>query len=171
MIQKPLFVFCIIFLFAGAVSAQRTVTNADLEQYKQKRLQADKDYRENYERLGMPSPEELEKRREASRAETAKLYDKLRTERLEAAKLSTMEAAANAQIVQSTQFVPVAVPYGVPGGYVFYPNGRFARSNRFRGVTQGYFAGGQFWPTGSLTKPGPILRIGSSGRSIHGIRR
>lgn len=55
-----------IFSFAQTTpntkKARKTVTNADLEKFRQKRLQAEKDYRENYKRLGMPSPEELEQR-------------------------------------------------------------------------------------------------------------
>lgn len=47
--------------FAQAQTARRTVTNADLEKYRQKRVRAEADYRANYEKLGMPSPEELEK--------------------------------------------------------------------------------------------------------------
>src|SRR5687768_8751160 len=125
MIQRPLFVFCLIFVFVSFLSAQRTVTNADLEKYKQTRLQADKDYRDNYQRLGLPSPEELEKRREASRAETERLYDKLREERIEAAKLAAMQAAATAQLAAATpQFIPFGIPYSDPA-YVFYSNGRF----------------------------------------------
>ena len=176
MIQKPIFVFCLIFLFAGFLSAQRTVTNSDLEKYKQKRLQADKDYRENYQRLGLPSPEELEKRREASRVEAEKLYDKLRAERIEAAKAAAMQAAANAQLAASTQFIPFAVPYSQPG-YVFYtngfyrnryyPNSRFSRFNRGNPIGLGYVGGGQFWPSGVRTFPRPIQVV----RPPHGPRR
>ncbi len=159
MIQKPLFVFCLIFFLAGSAAAQRSVTNADLEKYKQARLQAARDYRENYERLGMPSPEELEKRREASRLEAEKLYDKLRAERLETERLRAIQAAANAQIAASTQFVPYSVPYYNSGPYLFYSNGRFPRVNRVRRVGQGYVGGGQFWSTGPRTIPRPIRRL------------
>ena len=41
------------------ISQTRTITNADLEKYKQKRLAAEKELRENYRELGFPSPEEL----------------------------------------------------------------------------------------------------------------
>lgn len=47
--------------FAAAQTAKRTVTNADLEKFRQKREQAEADYRANYKKLGMPSPEELQK--------------------------------------------------------------------------------------------------------------
>ncbi len=50
------------FIAATAISSMaqnKTVTNADLEKYRQARLAAEREYRENYERLGMPSPTEL----------------------------------------------------------------------------------------------------------------
>jgi hypothetical protein len=65
--------------FFAAVCAQaqtnspRTVTNADLEKYRQARVKAEEDYRQNYERLGRPSPEELE-RREAERQKSLTAY-------------------------------------------------------------------------------------------------
>ena len=47
---------------AFAVGAQtKKVTNADLEKYRTERLKAEKDLRENYAKLGFPSPEELAK--------------------------------------------------------------------------------------------------------------
>lgn len=55
----------LIFVVSNIVLAQtakKTVTNEDLEKFKQKRLQAEAEYREKYKELGMPSPEELEKR-------------------------------------------------------------------------------------------------------------
>ena len=62
--KRLVFVLCSIFIAVGFVSAQtarRTVTNADLEKFRQKRLAAEQNYRDNYERLGFPSPEELQK--------------------------------------------------------------------------------------------------------------
>lgn len=164
-------VFIVSAMVGGAIAQGKTVTNADLEKYKQTRLQADRDYRDNYERLGMPSPEELEKSREASRLETEKLYDKLRAERLEAERLRAIQVAANAQIVTSTQFVPYGVPYYNGGSYMFYSNERFRRVNRVGRVGQGYFAGGQFWPTGPRTVPRPIVRVGPARGAVRSVRR
>lgn len=61
--------------FAAAQTAKRTITNADLEKFRQKRVQAEADYRANYEKLGMPSPEEIakqERERQAWLAEYSK---------------------------------------------------------------------------------------------------
>src|SRR4051794_5426541 len=81
--QRSLFVFCLMLGLAGYVTAQsKSVTNADLKTYQQDRLKADQEYRENYARLGMPSPEEIERRHEKSRVEMEKLSEKLRQEEL-----------------------------------------------------------------------------------------
>lgn len=80
----------IAVLFCGMVGSvlsvpgqTKSVTNADLEAFRQKRLQAEREYRENYSRLGMPSPEELEKRRVEDIKKLEELSEKLRSERLE----------------------------------------------------------------------------------------
>jgi hypothetical protein len=52
----------IVGSFAFAQTARRTITNEDLEKYRQARVKSEAEYRENYKKLGMPSPEELEKR-------------------------------------------------------------------------------------------------------------
>jgi hypothetical protein len=57
-------IFSLIFVtasLAAAQTARRTITNNDLEKYRQARVQAEADYRANYKKLGMPSPEELER--------------------------------------------------------------------------------------------------------------
>src|SRR5688572_27122381 len=76
----------VFFILATTVSLfaqSRTITNADLEKYRQVRLSAEREYRENYEKLGMPSPAELDRRREQSRIETEQLSGKLRAEQFE----------------------------------------------------------------------------------------
>jgi len=75
----------LLFLAAGmSIQAQsRTVTNADLEKFKQKRLAAERDYEENYEKMGFPSPEELERQLEQSRLAQQQLAARLATERIE----------------------------------------------------------------------------------------
>lgn len=58
-----------IFVISNIVLAQtakKTITNEDLEKFKQKRLQAEAEYKAKYKELGMPSPEELEKRNRES---------------------------------------------------------------------------------------------------------
>ncbi|CAN5218859.1 hypothetical protein BH20ACI2_BH20ACI2_22630 [soil metagenome] len=158
MTQRPLFVFCLIFLMAGTLAAQRTVTNASLERYKQDRLKAQRDYRENYERLGMPSPEELERRREKSMLESAALSARLRAERLEEERRLLALQVANSQFAAYTRYSQFGVSPYYNEPLVFLSSGRYQRYYGRRPVQQGYFAGGQFWSTGSRTASRPIVR-------------
>lgn len=81
--KQAIFVLGAILLLSGLTFAQiRTITNADLEKFRVKRVQAEKDLRENYEKLGFPSPEELERQNEESRRELDEFADQLRQERL-----------------------------------------------------------------------------------------
>lgn len=119
-----------ILICGMSVSAQtNTVTNSDLEKFRERRLKAERDYRENYERLGMPSPEEIEKQREEDISRTVELGDRLRRERLErelrSIELATL-AARNSE--RGVMFQPIIV--SEQGGY-------------FYGST--YFRGGQRW--------------------------
>jgi len=82
--------FILIFSFIAAVSASaqtRAVTNDNLEKFRQKRLAAERDLRENYERLGFPSPAELERQIEQSRVERGELAARLAAENLERERL------------------------------------------------------------------------------------
>lgn len=72
----------LIFSTSAFMFAQtRTITNADLESFRQKRLAAEKDLRENYEKLGFASPQELERQIEQSRIEREELAARLELER------------------------------------------------------------------------------------------
>ncbi len=55
MMKKQILLFMgLIFIFANVASAQRrAVTNADLEKFRQKRVQSEQEYRENYQKLGL----------------------------------------------------------------------------------------------------------------------
>lgn len=69
----------ILLSLAVAVSGQtKTVTNADLEEFRAKRIAAERELRENYEELGFASPEERARRIEEYRRQKAELVDELR---------------------------------------------------------------------------------------------
>lgn len=81
--KRTIFVLGLVFVFSGFVIAQtKVVTNADLEKFRQKRLQAERDLRENYRELGFSSPEEMERQNEESRREMTELSNNLREKRL-----------------------------------------------------------------------------------------
>ncbi len=82
--MKRLFIFCLIFGLGNTAFGQiKTITNADLEKFRQKRLAVEREYLENYERLGLPSPAELERQREQSNRERSELAARLEREQLE----------------------------------------------------------------------------------------
>lgn len=156
--NRLLFCFCISLLAATAAWSQgRQITNQDLEKYREARLAAERDLRENYEKLGFPSPAELERRREKSRVENDELAAKLRADRLEQERLDTQRAAtAPRAFIYSREIVRQNESY-FPGGY-YYTHTRPIVFPRQRGYVQGgYFAGGQFWPTGPRTPPQPLF--------------
>ncbi len=89
--MKIRLIFILTFSFVAIVTASaqtRTVTNDDLEKYRQTRVRAERDLRENYERLGFPSPAELEKQLEKSRAEKIELAARLEAENIERERLA-----------------------------------------------------------------------------------
>ena len=78
--------------------ASRTVTNTDLDRFKQQRLAAEREYRENYAELGFPSPEELDRQMEQSRIEREELSAKLREERIERERVAVDRVRAEAEL-------------------------------------------------------------------------
>lgn len=140
------FGFLLSAVVTVSVSAQqkRMVTNEDLEKFKSERLAAERDYRENYERMGFPSPEELEKRNEQRTRDLTEYASRLREQRI-------AEEYAAALGAQPNFGAPAPPPadyyrsnssnfyYSLPlplGGYYNYGNsGRYgnSRSNYPRG--------------------------------------
>ncbi len=105
--MKQLFILILILSAANLAASQtKTVTNSDLENFRQKRLKAERDYRENYEKLGFPSPAELERQNAESKRELAKLARRIEAENTQtenyyksrANNLLTEIAAVDAQI-------------------------------------------------------------------------
>jgi hypothetical protein len=175
MLTKLIILLSLLLATSGIVAAQRSLTNADLERYREARLRAERDYRQNYDKLGMPSPEELARRREDHIFQTSQVAARLRETRLEQERLEfeRYRAAREAQIITAYQQPVTSQFYGESFIYPYggYFNG--GRHGRYRGYQvlpqQGYFAGGQFWPTGPATRVRPIIRIGGGGG--HGRRR
>jgi hypothetical protein len=186
--KKTAAVLCVFFSLAIAgfsqQTARRTVTNGDLERFSQKRIEADREYRETYAAKGLPSPEQIEARRDAQVKEQLELAAKL-----EAADLERERLALAAMSLQQPQVISHGVPYDSPDyGDLGYGFGGFAGGfgNRFRGrgfgINQSYYAaGGMTWPaplTTGFTRPRPMFSRpvrgpigGPVGGSIGGHRR
>ncbi len=105
--MKQLFILALILAAANLAASQtKTVTNSDLEQFREKRFKAERDYRENYEKLGFPSPEGLERQNVESRRSLSELSRRIEAENAQnenyykarANNLLTEIAAVDAQI-------------------------------------------------------------------------
>lgn len=134
--KRLLFILCLFFVGSGAAAAQqrrqvRTITNQDLEKFRQTRLQAERDYRENYQKLGFPSPEELNRQREQDRKDRAELAGRIRREDLELEKIKNEAEFQQAQIdsLQSNR---------INQGYAYYNNGGYYGSYPLLGYGVGY---------------------------------
>ena len=156
--MKILYFVCFVFVVTVTAAAQsKTVTNSDLEKYREERVKAISDYRENYAKLGFPSPEALERRNEESRKVLAGVSAKIRTERQERER---REAGTRfVQYYPRDQRTEIVWINGYPNYYYYYPNHYYYPDGRSQRVYQqpGYFAGGNFWPTGPKTPPRPIF--------------
>ncbi|MFN0280300.1 MAG: hypothetical protein ACKVRN_17115 [Pyrinomonadaceae bacterium] len=162
--------FFIVFALAmaGSLSAQtKTVTNASLATYKDDRARATQEYLENYERLGMPSPDEIERRKDESRAEMNELARQMRAENLERQRLAA-ELLMNARLTEAyNRSMQIESPqfrdrYPIESGiYLGNPYRGGRRHHRFgfrRPFGQsGYAGGGMFWPSGPRTPSQPLL--------------
>lgn len=155
----------------------RTVTNVELEKYQQKRLAAERDYRANYERLGMPSPEDLDRQRDADMKSRMELAEQLRQARLEKERLELEQRSIeSAQLEAESAAIEVNEFYGgYAGGYGFYDlgrnrfhRGRYPFSGRFghnRRLPVFYRRGGyRVTPFGVIQTPSPrpVFRRGTN---------
>lgn len=160
-------VFVLIAIAAIESAAQtKTVSNADLEKYRQARLTSEREYRENHVRLGLPSPDELARRNEVSRKEMIELSAKLREEELEREKIALEANAQHRSVVVTDAGRGAAYQgYGIAPAYIWGYSGS-GRNGRWRGgyrvpYQQPYVVrGGSIWPIVPTTNPrAPIVRI------------
>ena len=152
--RKAVLGLCMCLSLSIVVLSQTpTVTNLDLEKYRIERMMAEKEYRDNYARQGLPSPEELERQRQEDQAARIDLMERLRRARqdqeriqldrdrldLDAARLQA-EIDANAAAQEQREGYsnypnygaygyPGVGVYGYPGGYG-YPGYGGYRNNR-----------------------------------------
>lgn len=148
-----LFLIFITANLCAAQTAKRTITNNDLEKYRQARLKSEAEYLENYKRLGMPSPEEIEQLEAKRKAQLAEDAERIRAAQraeyelqLRANEVKAQADLANAQIIylQSQngngyyQYSNGYVGGQVWGAPLYYGNGgyyygnRIGRNNGFR---------------------------------------
>ncbi len=143
---------CLLAFVCTGSAQTRTVTNADLEKFREKRLDAEKDLRENYAKLGFPSPEELEKQNAQAEKERFALFEKLQAERLEREKLEIERQRVAAEFAKAERRLIVIEGQDDEGYYFGYSSiavgrqripwrSRFPFRGNFRG-NNGYRVGG-----------------------------
>lgn len=130
-------VFGLVVSLAVVGFGQRTITNSTLEKYKQQRLAAEADYRANYARMGFPSPEELDRQREADMTARLQLADQLRQARLEEERLQLQRRSLDLETIRLDNEIEAnneAGYYGDGyfGGYGFGRFGGFGGFDDFR---------------------------------------
>ena len=150
----------ILIVFGTAVLAiaqKKTITNADLEKYRQARLQAEREYHDNYVRLGQPSPEELERRNEKSRAENAAISEKLRVVELQREWLDVARERYSPAYRSQPTVVTQYRSYAPAVIWSYGDYGRGYRNQIWRNTDQQqyYVGGGQLWPIRSATPSRP----------------
>jgi predicted RND superfamily exporter protein len=105
--MKQLFILCLSLLTGiSAFGQTKTVTNSDLEKFRQQRVESERKLRTDYAKMGLPSPAEIERRTRQSRAEFEQYSDQLRQRRVQsqndlitqANNLSIQIASIDAQI-------------------------------------------------------------------------
>ena len=165
-------VFSIALCFAlgvVAIGQVPTVTNFDLDKYRNQRLAAEREYRENYRRMGFPSPEELDRQRDADLAARVDISTKLRAARLEEERLALetrrveMEEFRTAAEIDAMQ-QPVQTEtynYGNPGYGGYYGGGYGVYGYPGGYGNPGY--GRYGYPGGVLGYPGRYGRYGNYG--------
>lgn len=155
---------------AAAIGQSRTVTNADLERYRDQRVAAERDLNENYARLGFPSPAERARREAEAAKQREKLILTIRAEEMERARLDAQLTAAEMLAnsarrqreldLENTSESSETFPYfgGFPG-YFNYNQRPRRRDRQWQYEQPGYYAGGMFIPTGPRTPPQPLIRV------------
>lgn len=144
----------LILMVTGFTYAQakRTVTNEDLEKYRQQRERADAEYRATYKQRGLPSPEEIQEIEAKRRAQLAEDADRARAAQRAEYEMQRQQALTDAQINylrsqtaypqnQGSAFVggQLSAPLGYGGYYSsgYYGIGNSYRNYQRRGVRQG----------------------------------
>lgn len=143
---QALFLICILSSVGAAQT--KTITNSDLANYRERRLAAERELREDYVRLGFPSPEVRAKRDDESAKTLTELSARLCNERL------TRERALVYVPYQRDVIVTNSQPY-YSNYYLRYPSRYYQGSRQYQ--QPGYFAGGMFIPTGPKTPPQPLF--------------
>lgn len=159
--QRLLFVLCVVLGSAGFTAAQtKTVTNFDLEKYKQKRLQAEKELDEYYARRGI-TKEDLRRQEEEDNRIREELSARLTAERLERERLELEQQALAAEQRQQQQ---PDVYYAEPrlnGGYFYgFPSYNYGGNHWRHKYGKHSYSGYPSWLQKPRERPQPLINTG-----------
>ena len=141
MVRRSIFVLCLVTLGSGFAAAQsRTVTNADLQKFKEQRLAAERGLKVYYAEYGMTEAEVAKREAEDKKARE-ELSARLRSERLEREwleqeRMERQQAPpqVNVYVPEQERTAPQFFQYGSPyfNPYYNYPYyNRFPRNRRY----------------------------------------
>ena len=106
MMRRSIFVLCFVTLISGYAAAQtKTVTNADLEKFRQKREAGERSLKAYYAKKGLTEAE-VAKQQAADAKASEELSARLRSERLELEWLAHERAEREAAPPQVNVYVP-----------------------------------------------------------------
>ena len=125
-------------MMASGQTRTATVTNFTLEKYQTARLAAERELREKYAQMGFPSPEELERQKEADLNAKLELAEQLRRARLEKERLELERRgldidAARLDAETESNIVREGYPVFIGGGLISSGFNSFDRRRRHRG--------------------------------------
>jgi hypothetical protein len=159
--MKRSLLFFVVLIAAGipVFGQTKTVTNADLEKFRQERLKAEAEYRANYARWGFPSPEERDRQREQNLKEAAERIVQARSDALEQERIDLERRRLDAEFNYSRSpiYVPVrsfSSPYFINyAPYGFYYSRPFRPRTRVPVPGFGNFGGQKVRPGRSYLPP------------------
>ncbi len=160
---RSLLLVFMVFGFALTIAAQKTVTNTDLERYRTERVRSEDELRQQYATKGLTTDEVMRRNKE-SQTQLFELSARLRAERIEAERIQA-EREAGERAAEARRRATSVTFYDDSsywrGGW--FGTSGFVGPRRFGArpiVQHGYFAGGQFWPSGAVTPPHAVFNVG-----------
>ena len=144
-----------VFGCVGFADAQaKTVTNADLEKFKQKRIQAEEGLKNYYQKLGLTEEDVAKKQADENKARE-ELSARLRASRLEQERLEAEARQREAEANATPVTVIVEAQGGVNPGYYTYSSPYYRRGGRWYRPSR-YPITWRATPMGVIYEPGGL---------------
>jgi len=150
--KKAVLCFGVLIALATMGVAQvPTVDNFTLEKFQKQRIAAQRDYQENYARMGFPSPEELDRQRDADMNARLHLADQLRTARLEQERIDIQRRSVELEASSiDLQYAAMEERQAMEANYGGYNAGGYGYTGGYGAGYGGYGGGYYSNPYGGL---------------------